>query len=74
MAFIFLGALSTLINAAAYLLVIPICIYLAASLSATLLETRNKKMIPIVWAGIVLTHLTYGISFIAGLIKSNLKK
>jgi len=74
MTFIFLGALSTSIRATTYLLVILAVTYLAASLSATLLETRNKKMIPIVWAGIILTHLTYGISFIAGLIKLNLKR
>jgi cellulose synthase/poly-beta-1,6-N-acetylglucosamine synthase-like glycosyltransferase len=34
----------------------------------------EKKLTPLVWLGIILTHITYGVFFIAGLLKKELRR
>jgi len=48
--------------------------YIAACLLAALLEATKIRLIPVIWAGIVSTHLVYGLSFLVGLMRSDLKK
>ena len=48
-------------------------IYLILTLIAALLS-KNVKLIFPVWAGIILTHLTYGTYFLTGLLKRELKR
>jgi len=50
-----------------------ISIYLFLAFLAAL-ESKNVKLILPVWTGIILTHLTYGIYFMIGLTKSELKR
>jgi len=55
-----------------YLLGTVLATYTLGSLLATIVETRDIRMIPIVCAGIWLTHLVYGTYFIGGLLKQDL--
>lgn len=66
--------LSIFAKTIAQLLLASIIIYLLANFSATILESRKRRLIPLVWSGILLTHLTYGAYFIAGLLKRNLER
>jgi len=74
MMLVLFSVLSTFVEVVTYLVVVALGSYLAASLFSTLLETRDRRVVPVVWAGIMLTHLTYGAYFIAGLIKHELRK
>ena len=56
-----------------FFMLIP-SLYLSITLLATILETEERKLIPIVWLGVILTHVTYGIYFVAGLLKKELKR
>lgn len=48
--------------------------YLLAGLVATLLEVRAMKLVPLVWLGIIVTHIVYGTYFLIGLTKSDMKR
>ena len=49
-------------------------IYLLTTLLASIVETKERKLVPLVWLGVILTHITYGIFFIIGLLKKDLKR
>lgn len=72
---LFIGVLASLINPFvinAFLLAMTL--YLVFGLIATLLEVRDARLILPVWLGIVATHVVYGVSFLAGLMKRDLKR
>lgn len=48
--------------------------YLVLCLVASLIEVEDSKLIPVVWIGIILTHLCYGTSFMIGFLKSDLTR
>ena len=57
-----------------YLLVVGVLMYLALSLVATILQVKSIKLVLLVFVGIVATHITYGVFFIFGLIRRDLKR
>lgn len=57
-----------------YILLLGIAAYLALSLLSAALQVRQMKLILLVWSGIIVTHIVYGVSFLLGLIKSDLKR
>jgi len=71
----FIGGALSLINKLLFS-IFPFALvgYLALCLAASLIEVKNLKIIPAVWLGIILTHLCYGIFFIIGFLKSDLKR
>jgi len=48
--------------------------YLFFSLVTSFLEVKGLKLILLIWLGIVLTHLVYGVSFIIGFVESDLQR
>jgi GT2 family glycosyltransferase len=56
------------------IVVLGVTVYLALSLVAAALQARKAKLILLVWLGIIVTHIVYGISFLSGLIKRDLEK
>jgi len=48
--------------------------YLLGDLLAALMQTQDPRMVPLLLAGIPLTHLTYGIAFVIGLLKDDLNR
>ncbi len=48
--------------------------YLFSALVASVLQVRSLKMVFQVWAGIVVTHFVYGLYFLSGLLKRDLKR
>lgn len=48
-------------------------VYLLTTLFSSVLEVKEKSLIPIVLFGIILTHFVYGIYFLFGLFKGELK-
>jgi glycosyltransferase involved in cell wall biosynthesis len=48
--------------------------YLVCGLAAAVMQTKNVKLVFLVWAGIIVTHLIYGSYFVSGLAKSDLKR
>ncbi len=65
---------SAFISIMAYSLVVLVSSYLVISFLATILETRERRFILHVWGGILLTHITYGVYFIVGMLKRDLKR
>jgi cellulose synthase/poly-beta-1,6-N-acetylglucosamine synthase-like glycosyltransferase len=57
-----------------YIIVIGVTAYLALSLAAAALQVRNVKLILLVWSGMIVTHMVYGVFFLSGLIKRDLKR
>jgi cellulose synthase/poly-beta-1,6-N-acetylglucosamine synthase-like glycosyltransferase len=57
-----------------YIVVLGLALYLAFSLVASALQVRKAKLLLLVWIGIIVTHILYGLSFLYGLIKSDLKR
>jgi GT2 family glycosyltransferase len=57
-----------------YVVTLGAVVYLALSLIAAALQVRRAKLIFLVWMGIIVTHVVYGLSFLSGLIKSDLKR
>jgi cellulose synthase/poly-beta-1,6-N-acetylglucosamine synthase-like glycosyltransferase len=66
--------LSFLLSFFVYLTVLGIATYLTLSLIAAALQVRNVKLILLVWSGTIVTHITYGVFFLLGLIKRDLKR
>jgi GT2 family glycosyltransferase len=58
----------------AYVVLLGLAAYLAAGLAASALQVRGLKLVFYVWAGIIVTHLVYGVFFLSGLTKSDLKR
>ncbi len=56
------------------LLLLGISSYLVLSLIATTLQVKSLKMVLSVWLGIIVTHLVYGVYFLLGLVKRDLKR
>ena len=48
--------------------------YLMMTLLASVIETKERKLIPLVWLGVILTHITYGTFFIVGVLKKDLER
>jgi glycosyltransferase involved in cell wall biosynthesis len=48
--------------------------YLVFSLAAAVMQVKDTRMVFLVWAGIIVTHLIYGCYFVSGLMKSDLKR
>jgi hypothetical protein len=55
-------------------LLLAVAAYLVLGLTAALLEVKEAKLLFPVWLGIIATHVVYGLSFLAGLIKRDLRK
>lgn len=49
-------------------------VYLLSCLIAALVEAKPKKLAPLVWSGIMATHLVYGLSFLVGFMKRDLPR
>jgi cellulose synthase/poly-beta-1,6-N-acetylglucosamine synthase-like glycosyltransferase len=58
----------------AYILVLGVAVYLALSLLGGALQVREVKLVFLVWLGIIVTHIVYGLSFLSGMIKRDLKR
>jgi GT2 family glycosyltransferase len=58
----------------AYIVMLGVVAYLALSLVAAALQVRKVKLILLVWSGMIATHLVYGVFFLSGLIKRDLKR
>ncbi|MBN1245716.1 glycosyltransferase [Candidatus Bathyarchaeota archaeon] len=56
------------------ILALGIVTYLILSLFAAALQVKSAKMVFIVWLGIIVTHIVYGLSFLSGLLKSDLRR
>ncbi len=57
-----------------YVVALGVVIYLTSSLIAATLEVKKANLFFLVWMGIIVTHIVYGLSFLFGLIKSDLKR
>lgn len=74
-AFLFAGSMLSFFNDFALtLFLLLVAGYLVLSLVASFITVKALKLIPIIWLGTILTHLSYGISFIYGIIKSDLER
>jgi len=56
------------------LYIVFLSIYLLMTLIASIIETKERKLIPPVWVGAILTHIIYGTFFIIGLLKKDLER
>ncbi|MCJ7560391.1 glycosyltransferase [Candidatus Bathyarchaeota archaeon] len=66
--------LSFLFSFFVYIVVLGVAAYLALSLVAAALQVRKVKLILLVWSGMIVTHLVYGVFFLSGLVKRDLKR
>jgi cellulose synthase/poly-beta-1,6-N-acetylglucosamine synthase-like glycosyltransferase len=66
--------LSFLFSFFTYIIALGVVAYLALSLIAAVLQVKKAKLVLLVWLGIIVTHIVYGLSFLSGLIKSDLKR
>jgi GT2 family glycosyltransferase len=57
-----------------YIVVLGVAAYLALSLVAAALQVRKVKLILLVWSGMIVTHIVYGVFFLSGLSKRDLKR
>jgi glycosyltransferase involved in cell wall biosynthesis len=57
-----------------YVVVLGVATYLALSLVAAASQVRKAKLVFLVWMGIIVTHIFYGLAFLSGLVKSDLKR
>ena len=56
------------------LVVLGFALYLILSLVASAVQLKKARLLLLVWIGIILTHIVYGLSFLYGLTKSDLKR
>lgn len=66
--------LSFLFSFLAYIVALGVIAYLLLGLVAAALQVKKAKLIFLVWMGIIVTHIFYGLSFLSGLVKSDLKR
>ena len=66
--------LSFLFSFLAYIVALGVIAYLVLSLVAAALQVKKARLVFLVWMGIIVTHIVYGMSFLSGLIKSDLKR
>jgi GT2 family glycosyltransferase len=72
---LFAGVFASLINSFLMnVMLFAVAAYLILGLVSTLLEVRDAWLILPVWFGIIATHIVYGLSFLAGLMKRNLER
>jgi cellulose synthase/poly-beta-1,6-N-acetylglucosamine synthase-like glycosyltransferase len=72
---LFAGVVASFINAFFLnVLLLAVAAYLILGLIAAFLEVKEIKLLPSVWLGIIATHVVYGVSFLMGLMKSNLER
>ena len=73
---LFGGAIASLLlgGLTTKLYLLALAVYLTAALIASIAVTKERKLIPLVWIGVILTHLVYGIHFIVGFLKQDLKR
>jgi hypothetical protein len=73
--FLFAGVLlSFVFPFFAYIVAASFIAYLTLSFLAAALQVREMKLILLVWSGMIVTHLVYGVFFLSGLIKRDLKR
>ncbi|MDH5782858.1 MAG: glycosyltransferase [Candidatus Bathyarchaeota archaeon] len=69
----FAGALASFFNSFFWnILLLTVATYLVLSLIAAVFVVKEAKLLLSVWLGIVATHVVYGLSFLAGLMKREL--
>ena len=72
---LFVGILfSFLFSFLAFVVAVGIVAYLVLSLIAAILQVKRANLVLLVWSGIVVTHIVYGLSFLSGLVKRDLKR
>jgi len=72
---LFVGVFASFINSFFLnLLLLAVAAYLILGLIAALLEVKEAKLLLPVWSGIIATHVVYGVSFLAGLMKCDLER
>jgi cellulose synthase/poly-beta-1,6-N-acetylglucosamine synthase-like glycosyltransferase len=72
---LFMGLLlSFLFSFLAFVVAVGIVAYLVLSLIAAVLQVKRANLVLLVWSGIVVTHIVYGLSFLSGLVKRDLKR
>jgi cellulose synthase/poly-beta-1,6-N-acetylglucosamine synthase-like glycosyltransferase len=72
---LFVGILfSFLFSFLAFVVVLGIAVYLVLSLIASVLQVKRANLVLLVWSGIIVTHIVYGLSFLSGLVKRDLKR
>ena len=72
---LFVGILfSFLFSFLAFVVAVCIVAYLVLSLIAAILQVKRANLVLLVWSGIVVTHIVYGLSFLSGLVKRDLKR
>ena len=58
----------------AYLMLFGLVVYLFSVLIAAALQAKSIKLMFSVWLGIIVTHIVYGVFFLSGLVKRDLKR
>jgi glycosyltransferase involved in cell wall biosynthesis len=72
---LFVGTImSFLFSPFVYILISAVFAYLGLSLYAAAMQVKTAKLILLVWTGIIVTHTVYGLSFLLGLVKRDLKR
>lgn len=59
---------------ASYIVVSAVAAYLLLNIIAAASQVRSAKMVLYVWLGIIATHIVYGLFFLSGLAKRDLKR
>jgi cellulose synthase/poly-beta-1,6-N-acetylglucosamine synthase-like glycosyltransferase len=73
--FFFGGSLASFLSSLfLQILMVTLVAYLGLSLLAAALQGRQIKLMFLVWLGIIATHTVYGLFFLSGLIKRDLKR
>jgi len=57
-----------------YVLLFGVAAYLVSSLIAAVIQVRSMKLLLSVWLGIIVTHIIYGLFFLRGLVRRDLKR
>jgi cellulose synthase/poly-beta-1,6-N-acetylglucosamine synthase-like glycosyltransferase len=66
--------LSFLFSFFLFIVVFGVATYLALSLIAAAVQVKKMKLILLVWSAMIVTHIVYGVFFLSGLIKRDLKR
>jgi len=67
-------SLSLLFPFLGYLVALGLGTYFTLSLVAAALQAKGVKLVLLVWLGIIITHVVYGLMFLFGLTKRDLKR
>jgi cellulose synthase/poly-beta-1,6-N-acetylglucosamine synthase-like glycosyltransferase len=66
--------LSLFLQFFANLFLLGIIAYLLAGFIAAAIQVKSPKLLLAVWVGIIVTHIVYGLFFLSGLVKRDLKR